>query len=308
MIKSLYYFVMMIYVGWVSTFSLIAEPLKVVTLSTVLTDFVKNVGGDAVEIMPMIKEGQDPHEFNPTVAQMKKMSEARLIFASGKGMEGYLGKLKDSSTGKTEIIDVGAAVPSLWSEETCEYTHAGHDHHSHSADGKVEDPHWWQSITNAINAVKTIRDALIKADPGKKAVFDQNATAYIKELEALSKWTDTQIALLARDKRILITSHDALGYFAQDYGFKIYAIDGISTAETATSKHVGSVVQIIKDKGVKAIFAESITNPKVQKQIEKETGARVAGVLYSDGLGQGDSGTYTGMYRHNISTIVGALK
>lgn len=178
------YLFIMVFSVW-GQFARGAEPLKVVTLSTVLTDFVKNVGGDAVRITPMVKAGQDPHEFNPTVAQMRKMSEAKLIFASGKGMEGYLQKLRDTSKGKTTIVDVGAAVPSIWGEETCDHGH-GHHHH-HSADGKVEDPHWWHSIPNAITAVKAIRDALIKADPARKNLFEKNAAAYIRQLEELKK-------------------------------------------------------------------------------------------------------------------------
>ncbi len=160
--KIMVFLLGILFAGWIFPLTATERPLPVVTLSTVLTDFVKNVGGDAVQITPMVKAGQDPHEFNPTVAQMRRMSEAKLIFASGKGMEGYLQKLRDTSKGKTTIVDVGAAVPSLWVEETCTHGHGHHHHHHHSADGKVEDPHWWHSIPNAIAAVKTIRDALIK--------------------------------------------------------------------------------------------------------------------------------------------------
>ncbi|MDK3157966.1 zinc ABC transporter substrate-binding protein [Kamptonema cortianum] len=107
---------------------------------------------------------------------------------------------------------------------------------------------------------------------------------------------------------MLVTSHDALGYFGQDYGFKILAIDGLSTKDSPTSKRVADLIQTIKTERVKAIFAENISNPKVQRQIEKETGAKLAGTLYADGLGKGDADTYIGMWRHNVSTIVGALK
>ncbi|MDZ4741879.1 MAG: metal ABC transporter substrate-binding protein [Verrucomicrobiota bacterium] len=296
------------------TFSLIfslaflsAEPVKVVTLSSVLSDFVKNVGGDRVKVIDMVKPGQDPHEFNPTVIQMREMSAAPLIFASGKGMENYLGKLEDTSKGKTQIINIGAGIPSQWIEqgqEKCE----GHDHAGTVKDGKSEDPHWWHSIPNAIKATEIIRDALISADPSQKEIFTKNAKDYIARLKDLQKWVDGQIAQIPRDKRILITSHDALGYFAKDYGFKIHSIEGVSTKDTATSKHIAELIAEIKKEGVKAIFAENISNPRVQKQIEKETGAVLAGTLYADGLGTGAESTYIGMYKHNVSTIVDALK
>lgn len=301
--------ILSVMVLFLSIMSLSAAPVKVVTLNSILTDFVKNVGGDQVEITSMLKAGQDPHEFNPTAVQMRKMSESTLIFASGKGLESYLGKLADTAKGKAKVINVGEAIPSLWVEQAC--THGDHDHH-HGAgatkDGKVEDPHWWQSIPNVIQATGIIRDALIAADPSQKEYFTKNAADYITRLKELQKWADAQIAQIPREKRILITSHDALGYFAKEYGFEVHSIEGISTNDTATSKHVANLIAEIKEEGVKAIFAENISNPKVQKLIEKESGAKLGGTLYSDALGTGQESTFIGMYKHNVSTIVDALK
>ena len=127
-------------------------------------------------------------------------------------------------------------------------------------------------------------------------------------LEELKGWVKRKVAELPRDKRKLVTSHDAFQYFARDYGFKIYAIEGVSTQDEPSNKKVGQIIDTIKKQGVKAIFFESIENPKVLKEITRETGAAVGGTLYADGLGEGAEGTYNGMMRHNVTTIVEALK
>ena len=155
-----------------------------------------------------------------------------------------------------------------------------------------------------------VRDALIAADPADRDVFTANAAAYEAQLDGLDKAIRLKVAELARNKRRLVTSHDAFQYFARDYGFTIYPIEGVSTAEEPSTRKVADLLGTIKQEKVKAVFFENTQNPKVIVQITQETGAKVGGELYADGLGapDGDAATYIDMMHHNVNTIVDALK
>ena len=157
-------------------------------------------------------------------------------------------------------------------------------------------------------ATKTVRDELSAISPPDKDAFAKNADAYLARLDALQKWVKTKVAELPRDRRKLVTSHDAFQYFAQENGFTIYAIEGVSSTDQPSSKKVADLIRTIKEQRVSAVFMESIENPKVLKEITKETGAAIGGSLYADGLSEGDAATYEGMMKHNVATIVDALK
>jgi zinc/manganese transport system substrate-binding protein len=267
--------------------------LKVASLSTITTELAQSVGGDAVRVTPIIKPGMDPHDFQPSPLDIRQIESADLVLLTGKGMEGYLTKLEEAVGSKTKFVEVGEVIPSLKLEE----------------EGRmVEDPHWWHSIENMKKATIVVKKHFVEADPGNKAVYEKNAAAYLAMLTELQKWVKKEVAKLPRDKRKLVTSHDALQYFARDYGFKIYAIEGVSTDDQPSSKKVTDLINTIREEKVKAVFFESIENPKVVSEITKETGAKVGGELYADGLGEKEASTYSGMIRHNITSIVGNLK
>ncbi len=269
------------------------EPLKVSSFSTILTEIAEQVGGDWVKVTPHIRVGVDPHEFEPKPADLKIVADSQVVLLSAKHMEGYVGKLQSATGTAAHVIEVGDSFPSL---------KLGHDGHVE------EDPHWWHSIANVIRATKIVRDAFTKADPEHRMDFEKNAAAWIAKLEALQKWVKIKIAELPRNQRKLVTSHDAFQYFAAETGFTIYSIEGFSTTDQPSSKKVADVIRTIKEQGVKAIFTESSENPKVLREITRETGVKVGGELFADGLGEGELGTYDGMMKHNVSTIVDALK
>ena len=271
--------------------------LKVAALSTVLADVARNVGGDRVEVIEIVKPGVDPHEFSPTPGDVQNVAAANLVLISGKGLEGYLAKLESSAGGAPDkYVDVGKAVGgSLQLKE----------------EGRtVEDPHWWHSVGNVRKAVGVVRDAFTKADAEDKGFFTESADAYLAKLDALESALKLKIAELPRDKRKLVTSHDAFGYFARDYGFKVYPVEGVSTADEPSSKQIADLIATIKKERVKAVFFENTQNPKVISSITRETGATVGGELYADGLGSTDTdaATYEAMMQHNVNTIVSALK
>lgn len=279
------------------------DRLAVASLSTVLADFARTVGGDRVTVTSIVKPGVDPHEFEPTPGDVKTLSTARIVLASGLGFEGYLGKLHEALP-KTTFIEIGEKVKPIEMQEDHDHDHAGHDHHHHG----VHDPHWWHSIANAKIAVRTIRDAFIAADPAGAATYKANTSAYLARLDDLAQWTKIQVAQIPVPRRILVTSHDALGYFARDYSFVIHPVEGITTADQPSSKKVRDLIALVRADGVKAVFAENIENPKVLSEITRETGAKLGGTLYADGLGDQEASTYDAMMRHNVSTIVESLK
>jgi ABC-type Zn uptake system ZnuABC Zn-binding protein ZnuA len=272
-----------------------AAPIGVASFSTITTEIAQKVGGDRVTVAALVKPGVDPHAYEPKPDDLKQVGKARLILASGKNMENYTAKLQESAVPGTVLLPVGDAFPSLTMKE--------------EEGGKtVPDPHWWNSISNMKKAVRVVLDALVKISPGDKETFSRNADAYTGKLDELEQWAKAKIAELPRDKRKLVTSHDAFQYFAREYGFTVYPIQGVRTEDEISSKKVAELVETIKAQHVKAVFFESIENPKVLQEVTAETGAKIGGELYADGLGSGDAATYDGMFRHNITTIVGALK
>jgi ABC-type Zn uptake system ZnuABC Zn-binding protein ZnuA len=270
-----------------------AEKIRVSSFSTILTEIAQQVGDERVEVTAHVQPGVDPHDFEPKPADLRTVSRAELVLLSAKHMEGYVNKLEEATGGKGNFLQVGDGF--VLADE--------------GRGGRtVEDPHWWHSITNVQRATKIVHDALIKISPSDAPLFNANAAAYIEKLETLEKWVKRKLAELPRNKRKLVTSHDAFQYFAKENGFTVYPVEGISSADQPSSKRVSELIRTIKDQGVKAVFTESLENPKVLEEITRETGAKVGGKLYADGLGEGDAGTYEGMYKHNVSTIVDALK
>jgi len=275
-----------------------ADKIRVASFSTILTEIAQKVGGDRVAVNGLVKPGVDPHQFEPTPADLKSVGEAQLILLSAKHMEGYVGKLKESTGTKGDLVEVGDGFASLKMKS------------EKDPDKLIDDPHWWHSVANMEKAVKIVRDELIKISPTDKQTFTENAAKYLATLDDLEKWVKLEVAKLPRDKRKLVTSHDAFQYFARENGFTIYAIEGVSSEDQPSSKKVADIISTIKSQGVKAIFPESIENPKVMTEITRETGVKIAPELYADGLGAAgsDAATYEAMYKHNVRTIVEALK
>lgn len=289
-----------------------AEVLRVSVFSTVLTEVAQKVGGTEVRVTGHVPVGADPHEFEPRPADLKTVAASDLVLLSAKHMEGYVGKLREATGGKIQVLEVGAQLPTLWMN----LGKGGHGNHAHSHEGhghsgkgeKVEDPHWWHSIENMRKTVRVVRDEFSRLRPAQKAVFDSNASVYERELADLQQWARARVAELPRDKRKLVTSHEAFQYFAKEFGFTVYAVEGLSEADQPSSKKVADLLTVIQQQRVKAVFSQDAVNPKVLREITSSTGARLGGQLWADGLGPGEASTYAGMFRHNVNTLVEALK
>jgi ABC-type Zn uptake system ZnuABC Zn-binding protein ZnuA len=259
--------------------------LRISSFSTILTEIAREVGGEKVEVIGHVKPGIDPHDFAPKPADLKAVGSSDLIVVSARHLEGYVGKLREASGGKASLLEVGDQIP-----------------------GRPDDPHWWHSIGNLVRATKIMRDELIRLRPEARADFSSNAERYVTRLDGLQKWVKVKVAELPRDRRKLVTNHDSFGFFAKEFGFEVYPIAGVSTNDQPGSKKVAGIIATIREQGVKAIFSEDIENPKVIQQITRETGAKLGGKLLSDGLGAGPLGSVDAMFRHNVKTIVDALK
>lgn len=285
-----------------------SEPVRVASLSTILTDVVGSVGGEWVVIDEIVDSAVDPHEFEPAPGEMQRLSGAELIVACGLGFEVYLDRVRDAVGEGPVVLALGEGIEDLiW----CDRSHL-HDHgqggQKHEHDGHFPDPHWWQSIGNMRVAVIALTEALVALRPEAREYFEANGRAYLDRLDALEQWVRVQVASLPRQRRILLTSHDALGYFARDHDFTILAVQGLSTVDEPGSREIAELIRTIRESGVNVVFAENAQNPRVLQEITRETGARLGGVLYVDALGEDEAATYEDMMRHNVSVIVGALR
>ncbi len=276
--------------------------LKVATLHPLLSDLAQNVGGESVEVVSLLKPGGDPHSFDPSPGDMAKVSDARLILASGKGLEIFLPRLAQTLPPGQEIFEVGKRLPSLRVEVGELFICCP----AHSAGGI--DPHWWHSIDNMRRAARYLADEFTRVDPGNSAFYRANAAAYGKRLEALKAWAEQELRPIPRDARILATSHAAFTYFCREFGFRALPVQGLARESEPTPSYLRETIQTLKKNRVRAVFPEHIGNPKVLASISEESGAKLGRPLIADGTGPGSSVTFEGMIRHNVSTIAEALR
>jgi zinc/manganese transport system substrate-binding protein len=280
------------------------EPLPVVASFSILADMVKQVGGPHVEVTSLVGPNSDAHVFDPTPADAKRLAAAKLVVVNGLGFEGWLNRLVKSSGYKGPVLTASKGV------KTIPMAASDHGHsHGHKHSHVAPDPHAWQSLLNARQYVENIRVALSAAMPAHSADFQARATDYLKQIDALEKSTQARIAAVPMERRRVITSHDAFGYFARAYKVTFYPLQGLSTASEPSAADVVRIVNEIKKNKVTAIFAENISDPRVLERVAKDAGANIGGTLYADALSapgtQAD--TYLKMFELNVSTIVAGI-
>ncbi|MBS9479265.1 metal ABC transporter substrate-binding protein [Ancylobacter radicis] len=294
-----------------------AAKMPVVASFSILGDFVKEVGGDRIAVSTLVGPNGDAHVFQPAPADAKKVAAAKVVFVNGLGFEGWMNRLVKASGTKAKIVVATTGVePREMAEEE-----DGHDHgkeaHAKAADGKAAhghdheetDPHAWQSVTNAKIYVANIRDGLIAADPAGQATYEANAAAYLAKLDALDAQVKSAIAAIPAERRRIITSHDAFGYFGAAYGMEFIAPQGVSTEAEASAKDVAKIVRQIKAEKIPAVFMENISDPRLVKRIADETGAKIGAEVYSDALSddKGPASTYIDMITNNVQAFSSAL-
>ncbi|APW38226.1 metal ABC transporter substrate-binding protein [Rhodoferax koreense] len=276
----------------------LADPLPVTASFSILGDLVKVVGGERVNVTTLVGPDEDAHVFEPKPGDAKAILQSRLLVTNGLGFEPWAQKLARSANykGATVVASKGVKARTLPAEK-------GH-HHAET------DPHAWQDPTNTILYVRNIATALTQLDPAGAETFQRNTDAYVKELEALDAWARQQIAALPADKRKVITSHDAFGYFAAHYGLTFLAPQGVSTEAEPSAKEVAELIRQIRREKIKAVFFENMSNPKLLAQLSKDAGVTLGAELYADALSPaGQPGaTYLQMMRHNITQLTTGMQ
>ncbi|GES44462.1 zinc/manganese transport system substrate-binding protein [Rhizobium sp. ERR 922] len=271
-----------------------AETLNVVASFTVLADVVKQVGGNHVKVSSLVGPNGDPHEFEPSPADAKTLNAAKVVFVSGEGLEGWMDRLITASGYK--------GTPVVTSE--------GVNTRTMVDDGKtVTDPHVWNSPVNVKVWVANIEKALSAADPADAADFKANAERYTKVLTELDAYAHGKFDKIPDDRRKVLTSHDAFGYFGREYKVNFLSPLGVSTETEASAADVAKLIEQIKTEHVKTYFFENSNDPRLVKQVAKATGAEPGGELYVESLSKanGPASTYEKMFRYNVDQLAAAM-
>ena len=281
-----------------------SAPIKAVASFSILGDIVRQVGGDRVAVEVLVGPGSDAHVFQPTPSQAKLVGQAQIVFSNGLGFEGWMSRLLDTAHYKGQhIVATRQGIKPLKTAED-------EDHHGHEAHKKGDvDPHAWQSVLNAMAYASTIAEGLCAVDTAGCRSYQSNAERYRAELKALDTDIRAQWAAIPAAQRKVITSHDAFGYYAQAYGVTFLSPQGVNTDSEPSAKGVGHLIRQIKKENIKALFVESISDPRLIAQIGRETGVKPAGELYSDSLSdaKGPAASYIGMMRYNSVALTSAI-
>jgi zinc/manganese transport system substrate-binding protein len=265
------------------------ERLNVVASFSILGDFARAVGGDRVDVTTLVGPNADVHVYTPAPSDAKTIAGAKLIIVNGLGLEGWLPRLVQSAGGKATIVASNNIAP--------------------LKRGAQADPHAWQSVVNAKIYVANIRDALAAAGAADAAAFRANAERYLAELDALDAEVRAAVAKIPPERRQVISTHGAFGYFAEAYGIAFIAPLGVSTETEPSARDIAEIISQIKRVKIPAVFLENMSDDRLIGRIAAESGAKVGGTLYSDALTgeKGDAPTYIAMVKHNIRALTSAL-
>ncbi|ATA26755.1 metal ABC transporter substrate-binding protein [Brenneria goodwinii] len=272
-----------------------AKNLEVVASFSVLGDMVSHIGGDRVTVTDLVEPNGDPHEFEPSPKDSKTLVKADVVFVNGLGLEGWMDRLITASGYQGKVITASDGIKTLQMEE----------------DGKIEtDPHAWNNIGNGVIYARNIVNALAAVDPQNADYFRQQGEAYIQQLQELDRYAKKTFADIPQEKRKVLTSHDAFGYFSQAYGVKFLSPVGYSTESEASSKKVASLIKQIKEEKIKIYFIENQTDSRLVKQIANASDAQPGGELYPESLtdASGPAATYTAAFKHNVDAMAASMK
>ena len=284
---------------------------KVVTTTGVICDITKEIAQRSIDIICLIKPGEDPHAYQTKPEDRKAIETANLILYAGYNHEPSIIKLiKSSSNPAPKIAVHELAVPKPLMGEH-EHGEEKAQNKTHTAGEKVPDPHVWHNPKNGIRMVETIRDELKKVSPTNAQLYTKNAAKLTDNLAKIDTWIKAQIATIPAQKRKLVTTHDALSYYAEAYGLEIAgALQGVTTEEQPTAARIAQLSSEIKTAGVPTIFVETTTNPKLMQTVAREANVKISDKeLYSDELGGPGTGadTYEGMLKTNTCAITSGL-
>lgn len=269
--------------------------VKVLASTTFLADITQNIAGDHIQVSSLLPFGADPHAYQIAPADVARIAESDLLILNGLEYEHFIEPLLENAGGERMIIEASAG---LNPKEDAGSAHG-------------VDPHMWLDPNLVIAYVANIRDGLIEADPDGAEIYKANADAYMTELKALDAWIAGQVSSIPVKRRLLLTNHEAMGYFAERYGFQIVdtIIPSLSSEAGTSAQGLAAVIDEIKASGAPAIFLGEVENADLANQIAEETGVKVVGDLYLESLTHGaPAATYIDMMKHNVARIVDALR
>ncbi|WOI99486.1 metal ABC transporter substrate-binding protein [Citrobacter koseri] len=273
----------------------LAKTLNVVTSFSILGDITQEVGGKNVNVTTLVGPDGDPHTFEPSPKDSAALSKADVVVVNGLGLEGWLDRLVKASGFKGTLVVASDGVKT----------------HTLDEDGEtVTDPHAWNSAANGALYAQNILSGLVNADPQDKAALEASGKPYIAQLTELDAWAKARFSQIPQEKRKVLTSHDAFGYFGRAYGVEFLAPQGLSSESEASAAHVAALIKQIKADGVNTWFMENQLDPRLVKQIASATGAQPGGELYPEALSVkgGVADSYVKAFRHNVETIANSMK
>ena len=277
-----------------------APPIRVLAVETFLADMAQNVAGDRLQVEALLPIGVDPHGYEPTPGDVVRVAEADMVIVNGAGFEGFIDTLLQNAGGQRLLIVASTGLTSRTPQEG-EVSDPKHP----------QDPHFWLDPRNAVRYVENIRDGLSQADPAGAESYARNAAAYIVQIQELDGWIVGQVAQVPAGRRLLVTNHESLGYYADRYGFQIVGaiVPSFSTEASPSAQQLAALVDRIRASGAPAVFLETGANPQLAEQIVQETGVRVVTGLFTHSVGAADgpAPTYIEMLRYDTRAIVGAL-
>lgn len=276
-----------------------AAPLKVVSTTGMIGDLVQQIGQDKVQSIALMGTGVDPHLYKATHGDMRRLQQADVIFYNGLHLEGKMQAIFKKMARTKAVYAVSDGIPK---RDVITY-------------GTVADPHIWFDVSLWQQAASRVLEKLTLHDPAHQAVYEENAQRYLQQLAQLHQWIKAQVNSLPPKQRVLITAHDAFGYFGRAYGMEVHGLQGISTVAEFGLQDLKQLKQLIVARQIPAVFVESSVPKKFLQALvagvgDSGSGLKIGGELYSDAMGLPNtpSGSYVGMVEHNVSTIVNALK
>ncbi len=277
------------------------DRLRVVATTGIVADTVARVGGEHVEVHALMGPGVDPHLYKASEGDVRRLADAAVVFYSGLHLEGKMGDILVKMARRKPVVALADEVPEAERREPPEFQ------------GQY-DPHVWFDVSLWAHGIEAVVRELSAVDPPHAEAYRANAQRYRDELNALDAWVKEQVATIPADRRVLVTAHDAFGYFGRRYGMEVVGIQGISTLTEAGLRDVERVVRLVAERKIPAMFVESSVPRRSIEAVQAACRARghevaIGGELHSDALGAADgpAGTYVGMVRENVSTIVAAL-
>jgi len=276
-----------------------ASPAPVVASFSILADMVRSIGGPAISVAAVVGPDRDAHGFAPRASDQRTLQTSRAAFANGLGFDPWMDRMVRATGFRGPFTKAAEGVA----------TRAMQGGHRHHGSGTATDPHAWQDLGTAPVYARNITAGLAQAFPAEASGLEARAALFVAEAAMLDAWVRAELATVLPERRKVLTSHDAFGYFAAAYGVTFVAPQGISTEAEPSAAQMARLIRQVRDQGIRAVFLENMANPRLLQQLAREAGVEVQGRLYVDALSgpDGPAPSWFAMFRHNVPLLVRAM-